>query len=139
MKIYLKSVLFALSLVVNAVFISLFILSSFTKITSINYYSPGEDYIAAATIVNFPISGEIVFEEFSITLKPGDKATLQYLFVQDNNQFNFSFTPLFDPNVISVLQTKYGLEITALYEGETLMQTLTNNGIQNLAFVTVIK
>ena len=139
MKFKFISGLFVFSLILNAIFISMFILASFSKSSNLYYHTAPDGYTTAAAVVSFPEGGTAVFEVIEITLKTSEKAFLQFSVVTSNNQGNVLITALYDPEIISVEQTGYGLEITALGEGETLMQTFSNDGIKNVALITVAK
>jgi hypothetical protein len=140
MQIKLKSLLFGLSLFVNALFIFLIILSSFSKYSRLSYYPPDEGLVTAATVINFPKDSNAVFENFELTLKPGQYAYLQYsVILSDNKQSNMLINAIYDPDVITVFHSGFGIEILALSEGSTLMQTLTNDGVKNIASINVVK
>jgi len=137
MQIKIKSVIFVLSLFVNAVFILLFIMSGFSKTSSFSFFNP-DNYLTAAAVVSVPKSASASVELITINIKPQDKAYIQFSVISsDRKQGNLIFTPLYDPDIINTTQTGLGLEITALKEGSTLMQTLSNDGIKNVALITV--
>lgn len=137
MQFKIKSLLFGLSLFLNAVFLLLIFLSGFTKTASFTFFRP-DDYLTAAAVVSVPVSQSASVDLININIKPGDKAYLQFSVISgQKKQGNLLFTPLFDPNVISVAHTGFGLEITALSSGSTLMQTLSNDGIKDVALVNV--
>jgi len=139
-KFDIKSFIFALSVGFNAMVITLLIMASFSKNTRISCFFTDKNSITAACVVNFPKDGKAVFENLELSLKPGQKALLQYSIVSpDQKQANFLINALFDPAVVSVSNTGSGIEILALSEGETLMQTVTNDGVKNIAIVTVEK
>jgi len=138
MKFNFKSGLFVFSLILNGIFISMFILASFSKSSSLYYQSVQDDYTTAAAVVSLPSKSETVFELITISLKPSEKAYLQFSFVSSGKQqANLLINSLYDPEIISISQTGYGIEIYALHEGETLMQTVTNDGIKNIALIRV--
>jgi len=142
MKFNFKSFIFALSLIINALFISLMILSSLSSSgnTRISCFSTGKNSITAACVVNFPKDGKAVFDNLELSLKPGQMARLQYSVISsDQKQANFLINALFDPEVVAVSHNGAGIEILALSEGETLMQTVTNDGVKNIALVKVEK
>ncbi|GBU28243.1 hypothetical protein R84B8_01801 [Treponema sp. R8-4-B8] len=140
MKINFKTILFSLSLLFNAAFISLLAFSSLSKNSKISCSFTDENSITAACVVNFPKGGKAVFDNLELSLKPGQKALLQYSVISsDQKQANFLVNALFDPSVVSVSRSGYGIEIIALAEGETLMQAVTNDGVKNIALVTVEK
>jgi len=134
----LKTLFFGLSLFFNFTFILLMVVSSFIKNTRIVCAYTNNNTLTAASIVNFPKDGKANFELLELTLKPKQKAVLQYSIIsQDNKQSNLLITALYDPTIIKVTNTGLGIEIYALSEGSTLMQTVTNNGIKNIANITV--
>jgi hypothetical protein len=137
MQSKIKSGFFVFSLILNGLFISVFVTASFSKSSSLYYQTPQDDYTAAAAVVSFPSGAEAVFELVTISLKPGEKVFLQFSFVSSQKQKNLLINSLYDPGVISVSHTGYGVEIAALSEGETLMQTVTNDGIKNVALIKV--
>jgi hypothetical protein len=131
--------LFVFSLILNALFTSVFVMASFSKSSSLYYQTPQDDYTAAAAVVSFPSGGGAVFDLVTISLKPGEKVFLQFSFVSAKRQANLLVNALYDPGIISVSHTGYGMEITALSGGETLMQAVTNDGIKNVALIRVVK
>ena len=139
MKIKIKSVLFIISLVFNALFIFLLIMSSFSKNMNITYYYPDNNLFTAAVVVSFPSDGHAVFELIEISLKPQQKAFLQYSVISSKVQSNLLINAVYDPAIISVNHTGYGIEITAMLEGVSLMQVLTNDGIKDIALIIVEK
>jgi len=138
-KSFIKKFLVALSVSLNILFFSLISLALNSKTSTFSFYSP-DNYTTAAAVISIPKGKgqSAAVELMSLNLKPGDKAFIQFSVISgQNKQANLLFTPLFDPNVISVSNTGFGLEITAVREGNTLMQTLTNDGIKNIANITV--
>jgi len=140
MKADFKPGIFVLSLFFNGVFITLFIIGSFSKSSSFYYQNVPDDYTTAAAVVSRPSESEAAFELITLNLKPPQKAYLQFSFVSSGKQqANLLINSLYDPHVVSITQTGYGIEIHALHEGETLMQTVTNDGIKNVALIKVEK
>jgi len=137
MKFKIKSILFGLSLFLNGFFILLFVFASQVKTSNISYFSPGDGYITAAAVVSFPHNGEAVFQLIEISLNTGEKAFLQFSIVSDRKQGNMLLNALYDPEIISVSHTGYCIEITALSQGSTLMQILSNDGIKDIALIRV--
>jgi hypothetical protein len=137
--ISLKNVLFGISIFINVFFISMTILGSITgaKVSRISIPSMENGYITAAAVVGFPSSASATFNLIEIKMARSDTAFIQFSFYSDGSQGNMLINALYDPRIISVTQTGYGLEITALASGNTLMQTVTNEGIKDIAFVTV--
>jgi len=133
----LKSVLFIASVILNVLFILILAFSLFSKSSLLSFYDPGDSYITSSAVVSSPLSGQVTFNMIEIYLTPGDKAYLQYSFLFEGKQGNLLLEALYDHGVISVSHTGYGIEITALSPGSTVMQTLTNDGIKNVAEVVV--
>ena len=138
MQIKIKSLVLAVSLILNGIFISFFILSLFSKNSLLSMYTPDGEYITASAVVSAPVSSSIVFDLIEITMKPAEKIYLQFSVISEKKQGNILIATLYD-DIISVRQTGYGIEITALREGVTVMQTLTNEGIKNVALITIAK
>jgi hypothetical protein len=132
-----KKALFVFSLILNGLFVSLFVIASFSKSSSLYFHPPEDGYATTAAVVSFSSEKEPVFELITISLKPFEKAFLQFSFVSSNKQSNLLINCLYDPDVVSISRTGYGIEITALSEGGTLMQAVTNDGIKNIAFIEV--
>jgi len=137
MKINIKSVIFGVSLLFNAVFILLLLLASFTKASHVSFYDPDDGYFSSAAVAGVPSSGEVVFSRIDISLSPNEKAYLQFSVFAGGKQGNILINPLYDPQIVSITPTGYGIEITALAAGSTLMQFLANDGIRDLALITV--
>jgi len=130
-------IFFVLSLLFNAVFI-LFVVLSLSSKKSFLSFNKEDGYITAAAIVSVPMYDEIIFGPVEITLTQGQKAFLQFSFhSHEIRQGNVLVRALYDPDVISVADTGYGIEILAVTRGSTLMQTLTNDGIKDVALVIV--
>jgi len=138
METKIKSGFFVLSLTLNGIFIATLIAASFSKSSRFYYETPPDNFITAAAVVSLPSGDEAVFELVTISLKPGEKAFLQFSFITRNKQGNLLINSLYDPAVISISNASYGVEITALSEGETLMQTITIDGIKNVALIRVV-
>ena len=138
MKIKIKSLIFAFSLFLNSLFILLFVLASFSRTSHISFFSMGDQYITTAAITSIPYGAHASIEFIDITLRPGERAFLQFAIVSSAGRGNLLITPLFDPHIVNVTQTGAGIEITALSYGTTVLQTLTNDGIRNIARVNVL-
>jgi len=142
MVIKVKSLLIAVSLIANGFFVLFLILllfsSSMSNNLTLSVHAPPDDgYITAAAVAGAPKGREVVFNAVEITLKPREKAFLQFLVSSDKKQANLLITPLYDPEIISVTQTGSGLDITALVEGVTLIQYLANDGIKDIALIII--
>jgi len=138
MKISLKQIIFAASLLFNAAFIALLVFSSLQKRSSISCAPIDEKHLTAACVVTFPKDRSAVFTPFEISLKKGQTAILQYSVLSSKRaQANFLISAVYDPSVVSVSHSGFGVEIKALNEGSTLMQTVSVDGVKNIALVTV--
>jgi len=140
MQIKIKSFFFAVSVIFNVLFILLLFFSGSSKNSSISFFNP-DDYITAAAVISVPKTRSASVDMLSINLKPRDIAYLQFSVFsgqkKNGRQGNFIITPLYDPNIVSISKTGFGLEITAVKEGSALIQTLTEDGINDVALVTV--
>jgi hypothetical protein len=139
----MKKTDFLVSLLLNALFIFLFILAGFIKTSTLSFYNmdkaEGKDatFISAAALVSAPLDSEVVFNPIEIKLKRGEKAALQFSVVMEKNQANRLFEILYDRDIIDVAKTGYGFVITALKAGEVSIQTLTEYGIRDIAVIYV--
>jgi hypothetical protein len=135
-----KKIVFGISIVVNIIFIALFSLALLAKTASLAYLNLDDrdsPYLTAAALISVPASGVVIFDAVSITMKPGGKAALQFSTVSRNKQANWLMNALYDHDVIAVEQSGYGVLITALRKGETVMQVLSEGGIRDIARITV--
>jgi hypothetical protein len=137
MRINLKIILTVISLALNGIFIAVLITAAMSDNISVHFPAPQDGFLAAATVAQFPASSALVFSPVEFTLKPREKAFLQYSLIAAKKQNNVLINALYDPEIIAVTRTVSGIEITALREGETLMQTITNEGIKNIALITI--
>jgi len=137
MKFNFKRLIFAVSLIFNVLIILLIVFSSFQKNSKIICTFTDDGFVTAAEIVTFPKNGKATFENLGLSLKRGQKTFLQFSILSDQKQSNMLINALYDPDIIKVVNTGLGIEIIALNEGTTLMQMVTNNGIQNVAVITV--
>jgi len=138
MKFNFKTFIFRFSLLFNLIILLMLGFSSFQKNTRLSCAYTKDDTVTIASIVNFPKEGKAGFEFLELTLKPKQKAFLQYSIVSsDQKQANLLINALYDPSIIKVTNTGLGIEILALSGGSTLMQMVTNDGIKNIANITV--
>jgi hypothetical protein len=140
MRIKLKTLFLIVSLLFNGLVVIALIstAASKSKTTSLSFPAMENGYLAAATVVITPTSS-VVFNPVEIDLKPTQKTFLQYSVVTANKQANMIVSALYDPQIIAIEYTGSGIAITALHEGETLMQYISNDGIKDLARITVTK
>jgi hypothetical protein len=138
MKTKTKTALLSVSLAVNALFLAFLTPAFFLKTASIAFKAPEEGSITAAAVASVPADGgQIVFNAAEITLRQGSSAYYQFSLVTGGKQANWPAETLYDHDVISVKPDGYGLRIAALAPGETVMQTLTPEGIRDYIRVRV--
>jgi hypothetical protein len=138
---YIKLTLIILSIALNALFVFIAV-SAFTGATaSLSFYDmDGEDgrYTTAAAVVSIPLeTGEVLYGPISLSLAEGDRAALQISAVSGGKQANRLITALYDRSVIRISETGFGIVITALAPGSTTLQTLSGEGIIDIAVITV--
>jgi hypothetical protein len=139
MNLKLKDAVLAASLALNALAAYAVILyaAASPKTSLFSSPAPQDGYIAAAAITRFPAASNLAFLPVSITLNPSQKFYLQYSVISGKKQSDFIFPSLYDPDVISVTYADAGMEITAMNAGQTIIQTVTNDGFKDIASVTV--
>ena len=137
MRINLKSILIWVSLVLNVLFLCFFIFAAMSDNIAVSFPAPRDAFLAAATVAHFPASSALVFNPVEFTLKTGEKVYLQYSVVTGKRQVNIVINALYDPAIIKVTQMGTGIEITALNAGETLMQSISNEGIIDIAHIII--
>ena len=125
------------------VIVILFVLFAVTRKTaSLSFYNPDGDgarYTTGACFVGVPADeADLVLGTPEFSLRPGETAAIQYSLFLDRRQMNVALEPLYDHDIIVTEQTGYGLLIRARAPGETLLQTVTGKGINNIAKITVV-
>jgi hypothetical protein len=130
-----------IALIVSAAFnIVLFVMLSITRFeTSFSYDSSDFEKIAAANIVTSPQGSVVVFNPVEITLEPGQSASVQFSVMLSRKQLNWMAETLYDRGVVQVKKNPFGITILAVGEGTAALQTVTENGIKDVAHVTVAK
>jgi hypothetical protein len=141
MNPFVKKSLIAVSVSFNVIF-SLFIFFAVTrKTSSLAFYSPGSgegQYASASCIVSVPsLNADLLLGAPEFSLMPGETAFLQFSLFFRRRQIDLALEPLYDRAVVSVERTGYGIAINALSPGETVLQTITGEGIKNIAVVKV--
>jgi len=142
MQIKLKTMVFIVSLIFNGLIIITLVITAASKlnVASLSFPAVEDGYTAAAAVVVAPASSNLVFIPVESTLNPGEKIFLQYAVVTAaNKQINIGINALYDPQIVAIEYTGSGIAITALREGETLLQYIANDGIKNLIRITVTK
>ena len=138
MKISPQKIALGASLALNALFAALFALALAASPASVSYQRLEGGRLAAAAVASVPPSGSIAFNAVEIAMKVHEQASLQFSLVCENKQSNLLISALYDPAVISVRPSGYGVVIAALAEGETLMQSIGNDGIRDIALIKVL-
>ena len=134
-----KTFLFGLSLLCNALLIGLAVNALAGNTASLSFYRMDKG-MASAVIANVPaMPGAVTFNPVEITLKIGESASLQITSVIEGRQANWIINALYDRSVIAVSRNPFGITITAVGAGESVMQTLANNGIVDVAVIRVVE
>jgi methylaspartate ammonia-lyase len=136
-----RHVLTAASLLFNFLFL-VFIVSALTgKSSSLAFYSmdrAGTPSLAAAAVASVPLEyGSVVFNAVEISLSKGASASLQFSGVVGGRQANWIVSAVYDRGLIAVSPNGFGVTITALEAGETVMQALTDEGFRDVAVVRI--
>ena len=136
-----KTILLIVSLAFNGLVIAFMAVTaaSSPKVSLFSFPAAGDGYAASAAIAVLPDSCALVFNPVEIALRPGQKAFLQYSVLISRKQADIFVNALYDPQIISVEHAGAGISVTALREGEALMQYISNDGIKDLCRVTVTK
>jgi hypothetical protein len=139
----MKKILTAVSFTLNGISL-LLLLSLFTlkKPESAAFPDLSTDsaaYAAAACIVSYPEGAGVSLSPPELTLRAGDRASIQFSVVKDKKQANLGIEALYDRSVISAEKSGYGLIVHALRPGETVIQIFTGNGVRDMAFIKVLE
>ena len=139
MMIKVKTLLFGVSLLCNALFIGL-VISTLTSTTASLSFHRMNRGMTSAVVVSVPLSSQAVtFNPVEITLRKGESAFLQIASVVEGRQANWIIKALYDHRIIAVSINAFGITITAFDTGECSIQTLTNHGIRDVALIRVIE
>jgi hypothetical protein len=92
-----------------------------------------------AQLVTAPLGTQIVFEPPEITLRKGERATLQISYAGEGKQGNWIIQAMYDPSFVSVQTGTHGIVITALELGECVIQTLNGSDFIAIARVRIIQ
>jgi len=139
--IKLKTLALIVSLALNGLVILSLVVTASSKANTASLSLPAvsDGYMAAATVAVLPAASPLVFNPVEITLKPDQTACLQYSVLIAHKQSNIFVSALYDPQIIAIEYTDSGIIITALRDGETLMQYIANDGIKDLVRISVTK
>jgi hypothetical protein len=138
MKPVVKRVLVGMSVLANAAFGALMIMSARMNVGAINYFDAGAGYAVTANVVSVPEGARVQVGVPEIILKPGQKAALQLSVAKNGRQSNYTLYALYNDRVASVETDGWGLTVIAIAEGETTLQTMTNDGFRNIAVIKVV-
>jgi hypothetical protein len=137
-----KTIALVVSITLNAAAFAFVAMALSSHTSSLAYYNMDDEkatYTTAALLVTIPLeSSSAVFGPVEIALSPGERGALQLSAVIRGRQANWLLAALYDRSVIRVDATAFGVEITALEPGETVMQVVSDDGIQDLAVVRVL-
>jgi len=147
MKIPAKKIAFAASVAFNALAALLFALAALSP-APIRFSLPlfSRRYLHSALIVSVPWDGDpggVAFGPAEVSLKKGSLASLQLSIIRDipgskrPAQSNLAVDPLYDPSVVRVEPSGYGIFIHALSSGETALQVFSGGSFRDLAIVRV--
>jgi hypothetical protein len=146
-KVPFKKIIFVISVVFNILVILFFALVSLSPAPlhfTLGVFS--QRYLHSALIVSVPWHDNdpnIVFGPVDVTLKKGALASLQLSMIRDNPaekkklQTNLAIEPLYDPAVIKIEPSGYGIFIYALNPGETTLQIFSGGSFRDVARVFV--
>ena len=133
-----KKLLIIVSVLLNVLFLLLIILSLSGSTFSFALVNHGANYLNSALIVSIPLDeSSLAFGPVEITLRVGSTSYLQFAALQDGKQFNMSMEPLYDHNVVYINQGGFGIAITGINPGETVLQLFSPSGFKDIAYVTV--
>ena len=147
MKVPFKKIIFIISIVFNILIILLFSLMSVSP-SPIRFTLPSftQRYLHSALIVSVPWHNndpDVTFGPVEIVLKKGAVAALQFSMIRDNpsskdsNQTNMAIEPLYDPGVVKIEPTGYGIYIYAIKAGETTLQVFSGGSFRDIARILV--
>jgi len=147
MKFNFKKLIFAVSIAFNAAVALLFAALSLGPMPlHFTLFAFSQRYLHSALIVSVPWLGngpDVAFGPVEVALKKGATASLQLSMIRDSpgsknaRQSNLAVEPLYDPAVVSVEPSGYGIFIHALSPGETALQIFSGGGFRDLAVVRV--
>jgi hypothetical protein len=145
MRFPFKKIVLAVSVIFNILVILLFALVSISP-TPLRFTlgSFSRRYLHSALILSVPADGaDVNFGPVEFLLKKGTVAALQLSVIRDSPldrkpyQSNLALEPLYNPSVISVEPSGYGLFITGRQEGETTVQIFSGGSFRDLARIIV--
>jgi hypothetical protein len=132
----IKIILFAVFLL-SVFFNVLIIVSALANTSAFFSYRKTDNYFSGAQVVSVPEGRQVEFGIITVSLLEGDTAYLQYSVISRDGQVNYNNQYLFDGGIVNVENDFFGIRITALKEGEALLQVFSNNGFSNIANIIV--
>jgi hypothetical protein len=133
-----KTIALVVSVALNALFIAFVAAALSSHSAALSFYDMGPSHTTAALVVTFPSgSSGAVFGPVHLRLKKGEQAAIQFSAYTQKKQANYLINALYDRGILRHENTGYGVIVTALEAGETVMQTLGGEGIDDLAAITV--
>jgi hypothetical protein len=136
-----KTIVLIVSLAANALFVAFFISAVNRPGAVLSFRDLDSEqlpYTTAALIVSVPSNrGSVALSPVSLTLQTGDTAAFQLSSFIEGRQANFLVTALYDRRVVTLTDTGYGILIEARAPGKTVVQTVSADGISDLAVITV--
>ena len=140
MKSKAHKIVLAVSLVMNAIFFLVLALTLSRRMSSVSFLDNDSEttrYATGVCIASVPRGGSVVFGTVELTIKQGEEASLQFSSVMEKTQSNIALEVLYDRAVLRVERSPYGLTVKALAPGTALLQTVTQDGIRDVASVIV--
>jgi len=134
-KIVILTVLLCVSLLINTGIVILGVTARKARFIS---YSDAGNPVTAAAVVSVPDGSEVAFGRVDVDVREGESVFLQYSIVDRDGQANWDVAYLYDGNIVRMERKGFGTLITALKAGECLLQTVTLEGIKDVARITVI-
>jgi len=138
-----KNIISVVSVIINIIFIILFILLfvfslGAKKDASVSFYNPDpEKYFTSVSLFSVSDNSSIIFNPVEVNLGLGDCMYYQLSSIVERKQFDYLITPLYDHNILNITPAGFGIQITAINTGDTVIQILASDGIKDLIFITV--
>jgi hypothetical protein len=129
--------IFLIAFSISAIFNLVIIFFMIFNTSSFLSYKKLDNYFSGAQLVSVPKGRLVEFGAVTVSLQEGDVAYLQYSAMMEGDQLNYSNRYLYDGNIIRVEDDAFGVKITAIKEGEALLQVFSNDGFSNVANIIV--
>jgi len=135
-----RKIILLFSIALNVLFILFAVLASTASVTSFAFLSLDtreEPYTQSAFIVSVPQGSELSFGPARFSLREGAEAAIQFAVIRYGIQSNMAIEPLFDHSVVAARPTGFGLLITGVSPGETVLQVFSPSGFRDIANIVV--